>query len=107
MKKQVRDYLILSFASLLVAIGVYFFKFPNNFTYGGISGMSVLLGRIFGLQSTATLNIILDYSLLAIGLLVLGRNFAVRTVARRWAMMRIVTCSFSSRMAVRTAVSLS
>lgn len=80
MKKQIRDYLILSFASLLVAVGVYFFKFPNNFTYGGISGLSVLMGRIFGLESTATLNIILDYSLLAVGLLVLGRNFAVRTV---------------------------
>lgn len=80
MKKQIRDYLILSFASLLVAVGVYFFKFPNNFTYGGISGLSVLLGRIFRLGSTATLNMILDYSLLALGLLILGRNFAVRTV---------------------------
>jgi len=80
MKKQIRDYAILSFASLLVAVGVYFFKFPNNFTYGGISGLSVLLGRMFKLSSTATLNIILDYSLLALGLIVLGRNFAVRTV---------------------------
>lgn len=80
MKKQIRDYLILSFASLLVAVGVYFFKFPNNFTYGGISGLSVLLGRIFRLESTATLNIIMDYSLLAVGLIVLGRGFAVRTV---------------------------
>lgn len=80
MKKQIRDYLMLSFAALLVAVGVSFFKFPNNFTYGGISGLSVLLGRIFRLESTATLNMIMDYSLLAIGLLVLGRNFAVRTV---------------------------
>ena len=80
MKKQIRDYLILSFASLLVAVGVYFFKFPNKFTYGGISGLSVLLGRIFNLESTATLNMIMDYSLLGVGLLILGRNFAVRTV---------------------------
>ncbi|MBQ4089576.1 MAG: YitT family protein [Clostridia bacterium] len=80
MKKQLRDYMMLSFAALLVAVGVYFFKFPNNFTYGGISGISVLLGRIFALESTATLNMIMDYSLLAIGLLVLGRNFAVRTI---------------------------
>ena len=80
MKKQLRDYMMLSFAALLVTVGVYFFKFPNNFTYGGISGISVLLGRIFALESTATLNMIMDYSLLAIGLLVLGRNFAVRTI---------------------------
>ena len=27
------------------AIGVYYFKFPNNFTFGGVTGAAVVLRR--------------------------------------------------------------
>ena len=35
------DFLILNFGTLLTAIGSYFFKFPNNFSTGGVTGISV------------------------------------------------------------------
>ena len=41
----IREYGVLTFSTALVVIGVYFFKFPNNFSTGGVSGLSLILGR--------------------------------------------------------------
>ena len=35
-----REFLLLNLGILPVIIGVYFFKFPNNFSIGGVSGLS-------------------------------------------------------------------
>ena len=37
-------YALLTAGILVTAIGVYFFKFPNNFSTGGVSGLSLILG---------------------------------------------------------------
>ena len=31
-RETIRDYLLLTLGTTLVALGVYFFKFPNNFS---------------------------------------------------------------------------
>lgn len=36
---QLERYILLTFGVLLTAVGVYFFKFPNNFSTGGVSGL--------------------------------------------------------------------
>ena len=38
-KAQVKDFLILNVGTLLTAVGTYFFKFPNNFSTGGVTGL--------------------------------------------------------------------
>lgn len=43
---QLERYILLTFGVLLTAVGVYFFKFPNNFSTGGVSGLSLILGRM-------------------------------------------------------------
>ena len=43
---QIERYILLTFGVLLTAVGVYFFKFPNNFSTGGVSGLSLILGRV-------------------------------------------------------------
>ena len=42
-KDVIKEYVIITAASLLVAVGIYFFKFPNHFSTGGVSGISVIL----------------------------------------------------------------
>ncbi len=69
----------LHLGTLLMAVGVYFFKFPNHFTTGGVSGISILMNRYLPGASTATLNLILNVLLLIVGLLFLGRTFGART----------------------------
>lgn len=45
MKDKIKDFLWLTLGTLMVTIGVYFFKFPNNFSTGGVSGISVIWVR--------------------------------------------------------------
>lgn len=80
MKKTIRDYALLTLATVLLSVGVYFFKFPNHFTTGGVSGISILLGELLPFVSPSTLMLIINYSLLAVGLFILGKGFTVRTV---------------------------
>ena len=42
-----KHFLLLTVSTLIMAIGTYFFKFTNNFTFGGITGLD-LLGLVVG-----------------------------------------------------------
>ena len=69
----------LHLGTLLLAIGVYFFKFPNHFTTGGVSGISILVSHFLPSVTTATMNLILNVLLLVVGALFLGKKFGLRT----------------------------
>ncbi|MBR6922532.1 MAG: YitT family protein [Clostridia bacterium] len=79
-KKTVKEYLIMTAATLIMACGIYFFKFPNNFVMGGVSGISLLIGRVQSVISPATIMLIINGVLLIIGFFIFGKNFSVRTV---------------------------
>ena len=38
----IEDYLVMTFATVLLVIGVYIFKFPNHFSFGGVTGIAVI-----------------------------------------------------------------
>ena len=44
--KKLRSYLIITLGALLLTAGVYFFKFPNHFTTGGVSALSIIFGFV-------------------------------------------------------------
>ena len=69
----------LNLGTLLMAVGVYFFKFPNHFTTGGVSGISIVVAHFIPTITTATLNLILNILLLIIGAFFLGRGCGLRT----------------------------
>lgn len=77
---SLKDFGILTAGASLTAIGIYFFKFPNHFSTGGVSGLSVLLNGLFPEVSAATYVLIINIALLVIGFLILGRSFAFKTV---------------------------
>lgn len=77
--KKLKDWLIISLGTLCVAAGVYFFKFPNHFSTGGVSGISVILGGLFPQISSGTFVLIINIVLLLIGFLFLGRGFGIKT----------------------------
>ena len=37
----VKEYALMTVATLTMACGIYFFKFPNDFVMGGVSGISM------------------------------------------------------------------
>lgn len=68
----------LTFAAILSAVGTHFFRFPDNFNFGGVTGLSIVLKRIIHM-SPATINFIANGILLIVGFLFLGRKFLVMT----------------------------
>ena len=72
------DYMILTCATLLMVVGIYFFKFPNNFSFGGVSGFSIVLGKLTPI-SPGTWTLYINMGLLLVGFLLLGRSFGMRT----------------------------
>ena len=75
-------YLLLTLGIFITSIGVYFFKFPNNFSTGGVSGLSLILGRVIPSQvlTPSTLMLIINTLLLGVGFVFIGREFAFSTV---------------------------
>ncbi|MBN1777560.1 MAG: YitT family protein [Clostridiales bacterium] len=75
-----KDYVLLTLGSLLIAVGVYFFKFPNHFSTGGVSGLSIIFNHYLPSVSQAAYMFVINQLLLVVGLILFGRGFGLRTV---------------------------
>lgn len=80
-KKNVfKEYFFITIGALLVTLGVYYFKFPNNFCIGGVTGVGILLSSILGGKvSSGTVVLIINLVLLVIGYIFFGKDFGVKT----------------------------
>ena len=78
MKWNLKHFFLLTASTFLMAFGTYFFKFTNNFTFGGITGLAVLVAKT-GLMSAGDFNLAASMILLIAGLIILGKEFAART----------------------------
>ena len=74
-----KDYLVMVCGTALLSAGVYFFKIPNGFSTGGVSGLATVLGSLTPV-SAATWISIFNVALLLLGFLFLGKSTGVRTV---------------------------
>ena len=79
-KTALKEFPLLTLGTALVALGVYFFKFPNNFSTGGVTGIAILLSAVFPAVSSSTFASILNILFLILGFLVLNKGFGVRTI---------------------------
>ncbi len=72
----------MSLGAALVSVGVYFFKFPNHFSMGGVSGLSILLGEVVKVPwlTPSVFNTVINILFLIVGFLVLHSGFGLRTV---------------------------
>ena len=77
--KFIKEYGLLTIASLLMILSTWLFKYPNNFTFGGVNGISILLSKIIEVPAS-TLNLVMNIVLLVIGFVVLGKVFAGKTL---------------------------
>lgn len=79
-KRGALDYLLLTLGTALVAFGVYFFKFPNDFNTGGVTGLAVILSAVIPAVSSSTFASVINLAFLVLGFAALNRSFGVRTV---------------------------
>lgn len=78
-KQWLNDFFILNAGTLLTAVGSYFFKFPNNFSTGGVTGISVVMTHYFPGLSNGTIVSVINIVLLIVGLRLLGKGFGFKT----------------------------
>lgn len=75
-----RELSILTLGTCLTTVGVYFFKFPNHISTGGVSGLSVLLSSLFPSLSASSFASLINLLFLLLGFVCLNRGFGLRTV---------------------------
>lgn len=78
MKSKLKNFSLLTISTLIMAVGIYFFKFANNFTFGGITGIAVLVAKFLPI-SASDFSFVVNILLLIIGWIVLGKRFAEKT----------------------------
>ena len=83
MKSKLRCYIqdmaVITFATFIVAVAVFFFMMPNNLAIASIAGLAVVLQKFIPL-SVATISLIFNVGLLIIGFIFVGREFGGKTV---------------------------
>ena len=78
-RKTVKEFLIISFGTLVVAAAVYFFMLPSQVSVGSASALAMIIGNFVSLPISA-ITFMLNAALLIIGFLLIGPEFGAKTV---------------------------
>ena len=75
-----KEWFMITAGILIMTVGIYFFKFPNHFSTGGVTGISIVLGHYFPSMTPATFVTVINVLLLILGFFAFGKSFGIRTV---------------------------
>lgn len=78
-QKNIVNGIVMTIAAAIYALGVGLFLDPNSLAPGGVTGISVILNRMTGLQ-TGTWILLLNIPILAVGMWKFGWRFITSTV---------------------------
>ncbi len=78
-RRRVRDYMVITAASVVYAVAVSFFLDPNSLAPGGVTGIAIILNRIIGLE-TGTWMFLINIPILALGMWKFGWKFILSTL---------------------------
>lgn len=79
MKDKAVSFFYIVLGVLMVAVGIHFFLLPSNLSIGGATGMALVLSRFIPL-STGALLVVVNVVLFALGFLIIGNKFGIKTV---------------------------
>ncbi len=77
--KNVKSYIIITFATAVCAVAVSLFLVPSHLAISSISGLAIVLSNVIPLPVSA-ITFIFNAVLLVVGFLMFGRDFGVKTV---------------------------
>ena len=78
--KTTKEYVMMILGTVLLTAGVHFFKIPNGFATGGVSGIGTILGKLSHIFSASVWILIINIFLLFVGFIFLGKTTGLRTV---------------------------
>lgn len=89
-KSEKMDFLLINLGTLLVAMGIHFFKVPNHFAIGGVSGIAIILTSLLKVKSIGVLLYIINGILIVLGFMFIGVKFTSKTIYSSLALSTMV-----------------
>ncbi|MBE6936183.1 MAG: YitT family protein [Ruminococcaceae bacterium] len=77
--RSIKEYLIVTVGTLIVAAAVFFFMLPSHVTIGSGTALAMVLANFIPL-SVSTITLLLNVVLLIIGFILIGPEFGIKTV---------------------------
>ena len=77
--RKLAEYGLITISIWIMVVGVYFFKFPNNFAFGGVTGFSTVVSKLTG-WTPSDFTFAVNTGLLVLGFLFLGTDVGIKTV---------------------------
>lgn len=79
LKGIIKGILLVILGSSILAFGTYNFNYQNGITEGGVLGLLLLVKNIFNISPSVT-NLIIDFSLFALGARFFGKRFLIFSI---------------------------
>lgn len=76
---RIKEYVLITFATLIVAAAVFFFLIPSQVSVGSVSGLAMVLANVIPLN-ISVITFWLNALLLVVGFLLIGSEFGIKTV---------------------------
>ena len=78
-RKNIREFLVITFGTLIVAAAVFFFMLPSHVSVGSGAALAMIMSNFIPLP-VSTITFLLNAVLLIIGFLLVGPEFGIKTV---------------------------
>ncbi|MBM7553715.1 YitT family protein [Thalassobacillus pellis] len=90
MLKKILSFLLINLGAFAVAVNVHFFLSPNDLATGGVSGLSIVLNKVFPDLSLGIIMVMLNIVLFIVGIIFLGFQFGAKTIYASFALSFMV-----------------
>ena len=78
-KKAIREFLIITLGTAIIAAAVYFFMLPSHVTVGSASALALVISNFVPLP-VSVISFVINVVLLILGYLLIGPEFGIKTV---------------------------
>ena len=83
MKGTFKQYVMIFFGVVMIAVGIHFFLLPSNLALGGATGMALIISKLISkiiVLPVSYLIVIVNIFLFVLGFLVIGNSFGIKTI---------------------------
>ena len=77
-KQWIKEYILITFGIILVAIAVEYFFIPNNLAAGGVIGIAIVINSLMPKLAVSTITLVANLILFVVAFLLIGRNLVER-----------------------------
>lgn len=78
-RKAIKDFVIITFATGIVGVAVYFFMLPSHLTVGSATALALVISNFVPLP-VSVITFIINLVLLILGYLLIGPEFGIKTI---------------------------